>query len=156
MIQALTPQLGRGLTSTPGTPLTIGAITGFATNGDAPRIVGPQGKPIPDAIFSTLGNTLVASIRTAERAGFYRVMQGDHTLALAAVNVDPLESDPRRISEDELAQRFSSAGAKAVQAGGETTGGLLDLRGTPLWGWMAALAMLMLALEMFVVGYFRR
>ncbi|MBX2850614.1 MAG: BatA and WFA domain-containing protein [Phycisphaeraceae bacterium] len=156
MVQALTPQSASGIDISPGMPLTIGGITGFKPDGDAPRVVGPDDKPIPDAMFSTLGDTLVASVRVAERAGFYRVMQGDYTLALAAVNVDPLESDPGRITEQALAELFSSAGANAVQADGNATGGLLDLRGTPLWGWMAALAMLMLAAEMFVVGYFRR
>lgn len=156
MTRALTPAQGGGLSTTPGTPLTISGITGFATDGDAPRVVGPDNKPIPDASISTLADTLIASVRSAEQAGFYRVMQGDYTLALAAVNVDPLESDPTRITEDELTERFSSAGANAVQAGGAATGGLLDLRGTPLWGWMAGLAMVMLAAEMFVVGYFRR
>lgn len=156
MVEALTPQFGGGLSVTPGMPLTIGGITGFSPDGDQPRVVGPDDKPIPDAMFSTLGDTLVASVRAAYRSGFYRVKQGDHTLALMAVNVDPRESDPQAITEAELAEMFSSAGAKAVQAGGTTTGGLLDLRGTPLWGWMAALAMVLLAAEMFVVGYFRR
>ncbi len=156
MTEALTPPSSGGLGSAPGTPLTITGITGVVADGDPPRVVGPEGKPIPDAVFSTLGDTLVASVRSAERAGFYRVMQGDYTRAIAAVNVDPLESDPARITEGELAERFKLAGAKAVHAGGGTTGGLLELRGAPLWGWMAGLAMLMLAAEMFVVGYFRR
>jgi hypothetical protein len=156
MVQALTPAAGNAGNAAPGGPLAITGITGYTLDGDRPRVVGPGDKPIPDAALSTLGDSLIASIRNAERAGFYRVMQGDYTLAIAAVNVDPLESDPARLTEAELAERFNAAGARAALAGTGGTGDLLDLRGTPLWGYLALAAMALLACEMFVVGYFRR
>jgi len=156
LVETLTPKDAGNTRQHPGMPLNIPGIVGHDAEGDPPRVVGPDGKPIPDAEFSTRGQTLVVTVRAAEDAGFYRVMQGDHTLALSAVNVDPLESDPRRLVEQDLAERFTTAGARARGADRGTTGGLLDLRGTPLWGWMAGLAMTLLAAEMLVVGYFRR
>lgn len=156
LVEGLMPRFGGNTQIAPGMPLSMGNIVGYDPAGDAPRVLGPDDKPISDAVFSTVGELPIASVRSADRAGFYRVVQGDNTLALAAVNVDPLESDPRRVAEADLARRFSEAGAVAVQADASSTGDLLQLRGTPLWGWAAALAMTLLAVEMLFVGYFRR
>lgn len=156
LVETLMPRFSTSAPITPGMPLTLGNIVGYDPAEPVPRVIGPDDKPISDAVFSTVGELPIASIRSAERAGFYRVVQGDRTLALSAVNVDPLESDSRRITEAELVKRFSDVGAVATGADTQETGGLLQLRGTPLWGWAAALAMALLAVEMLVVGYFRR
>lgn len=156
LVDELMPQFGGATPVYAGLPLTFGNIAGYDPAGPAPRIVGPDGAVIADATIQTLGDLPVATIRRANTMGFYEVNQGGRTLALAAINADPRESDPRRIELSALTRQFAKAGTIARQVDAQATGGLLELRGTPLWGWMAMVAMALLAMEMMVVGYFKR
>ncbi|MEM1354035.1 MAG: BatA and WFA domain-containing protein [Planctomycetota bacterium] len=156
LVDELMPQFGGSSPVFAGLPLTFGNIAGYDPAGPTPVVIGPDGAVIADAGIQTLGDLPVATVRRAEQVGFYEVNQGGRTLALAAVNTDPRESDPRRMDEGELTRRFAEAGTIARQVDAQATGGLLELRGTPLWGWMAMAAMALLAMEMMVVGYFKR
>ena len=76
---------------------------------------------------------------------------------MAVANIDPRESDLRRLNLDHLRQEFLARGtAAAVAPASDGDEGSLEWRGRPLWGWMLVVALAALALEMALVGYWRR
>ena len=78
-----------------------------------------------------------------DRIGFYEVVGAGRT-ELVAVNVDPTESDPAAMAEDELS-RWRELGPGAEQAGAEISG-MMEVPPTELWPWiLALLAALVLA-----------
>ncbi|MEX0653607.1 MAG: BatA domain-containing protein [Phycisphaeraceae bacterium] len=139
-----------------GYPLTLVAHTGFDRERDGLQLLGPDGRALPQTEFGAIGGTLTADLLRAPQPGFYTLMQADRTLATAAVNVDPRESDLRQMDRADLAAALEQTGVAVTMREIATDEPLLNLRGTPLWGWMLAAAMLALAVEMALLGYWRR
>ncbi len=121
-------------------------------SGTALRLIGPDGvtltplqRTVPGAVLLDVGDAVA-------RAGLYRVVQGDRTLRVVAVNEDARESDPRSLDPEEAARRLETItgrpvrvvdGAAGLAADGET-------RGTSLWAIFLALALTCLVAETLV------
>ena len=120
--------------------------------GVALRLVGPDGvalsplqRTVPGAVVLDVGDAVA-------QAGLYRVMQGERTLRVVAVNEDARESDPAALDPEEAARRLEAATGAPVRvlegAGGlEASGGS---RGTPLWTILLAVALVCLVAETLV------
>jgi hypothetical protein len=88
--------------------------------------------------------------------GFYEVKEGSQTIAVASVNIDPRESDTRKISDADLeavSKRWAS-NVKIVPSIEQTTqlqSDILQSRfGIELWKYLAALSLLLVIAEMAV------
>ena len=121
------------------------------------RLVAPDGttltpiqRTVPGAVVLDVGDL-------AARAGLYRVVQGDRTLRVLAVNEDARESDPTALDPADAARRLEAASgrpvtvvetAAALAASGETAG-------TPLWTWLLGAALACLVAETLVSARWR-
>ena len=116
------------------------------------RLVGPDGvattplqRTVPGAVVLDVGDATA-------RAGLYRVVQGDRTLRVVAVNEDACESDPTALSPEVAAERLEAitgAPVRVLDAAGAALakGGA---GGTPLWTVFLALALACLVAETLV------
>lgn len=161
----LTQSLAESLTADRSLPPpTLAGQTLRLTAADAPDPQGPASiiqtpadTPARHVVFALDGDMPVATVPAAGDAGFYRWQQGPATLGLAAVQLDPRESDLRPLPGPALAERIASRSNTAVNA---TTlndpGNTLDLRGRSLWGWALLAALGLLCVEMGLLGGWRR
>ena len=120
--------------------------------GTALRLVGPDGvtltplqRTVPGAVVLDVGDAVA-------RAGLYRVVQGDRTLRVVAVNEDARESDPAALAPAEAVRRLEAATGRPVRlvegAAGLASDG--ERAGTPLWTYFLALALACLIAETLV------
>lgn len=121
--------------------------------GPSPRVLGPSGEPVTEAIFRGDAG-VTATVPRPDESGFYRLVQAGEPLARQSVNVDPREGDPRRIAPSVLRQRMGEAGEGVTRKGNEAESG--PLGGTPIWGVLAALAAAALGVEMALTAWWRR
>ncbi|MFW5682309.1 MAG: hypothetical protein ACOC1G_04825 [Phycisphaeraceae bacterium] len=121
--------------------------------GPSPRVLGPSGEPVTEAIFRGDAGVTATVARPGE-SGIYRLVQAGEPLARRAVNVDPREGDLRRIDPAVIRQRMGEAGEGVTRNGNEAASG--PLQGTPIWGVLAALAAAALAMEMALTAWWRR
>lgn len=121
--------------------------------GVALRLVGPDGTALTPAQRTVPGAVVLDVGDAVARAGLYRVVQGERTLRVVAVNEDPRESDPAALDPAEAARRLEAATGRPVRlvdgAAGlaATEGG----GGTPLWTVFLGIALACLVAET-VVG----
>ena len=121
--------------------------------GPSPRVLGPSGEPLSDALVR--GDAAVtATLSRPGEPGMYRFVQAGESLARAAVNVDAREGDLRRIEPAVIRQRLEQAGARVSMTSDRTDP--RPLRGTPIWGVLAALAAAALGVEMVLTAWWRR
>lgn len=118
---------------------------------------GPDGKEVPAAFVLEDRSATSISVQRAERRGFYRAMREESLLAIAAVNVDPRESDPAALDADSIrtligmvAEDEGDGAPLVASATGSVTGG------TPIW-WLALLGVLLaIGLELALLSWWRR
>ena len=122
------------------------------------RLVGPDGVTTTPAQRTVPGAVVVDVDDAVARAGLYRVVQGERTLRVVAVNEDARESDPAALDPAEAAERLAAAtgrpvrvvdGASALAAEAGASGGL------PLWTVFLALALACLVAETLVATRWR-
>lgn len=140
----------------PGHPLRITAHDAPNPQGPASIVQTPADTPAPNVAFALDHDTAVATVPAADRAGFYTWKQGPASLGVAAVTLDPRESDLRRTPAEALATALTQRHAATVAAGTGGDEAALDLRGRPLWGWMLLGALGLMCVEMGVLGGWRR
>lgn len=110
---------------------------------EATAVEGPDGMTEPAEGVFRLGGT----------AGVYRVMAGDSTLALIAVNPPLEESDLRRTDVRRLAEAFPDFALETAESPAEWERRIFHQRvGREVWRWLALLAVLVLAVEMLVAA----
>ena len=116
------------------------------------RLVGPDGAALTPTQRTVPGAVVLDVGDLAARAGLYRVVQGERTLRVVAVNDDARESDPAALDPAQAARQLEAAtgrpvrvvdGAAGLAAEGETAG-------TPLWTVFLALALACLVAETLV------
>ena len=162
LVQSLAEHLATG-GSAPRGALAGEALAippGFAVDpaGAPPEVQGPDEADVADATADADGGALLAR---ADRAGVYRLTQGPAVLSLAAVNLDPRESDLAALDADALASRLAGAvglrgdNVVAGTAGGATPTASAD-RGAPLWGWCLLAALGLLFAESTLLAGWRR
>ena len=116
--------------------------------GTALRLIGPDGVALPPAQRTVPGG-VVLDVGEIARAGLYRVVQGERTLRVVAVNEDARESDPAALDPDEAARRLAEITGAPVEVVTEA-GGLGEdggRSGTPLWTVFLGLALACLVAE---------
>lgn len=140
-----------------GQGMTFASFRPHTPGGAEVRCVDPAGERLNDADYLPLRDGIQVSIPHGPLPGFYRLLQGEDTLALAAANLDPRESDLRG-ENLEVALGFLSGQdgdpARWVRAG--APGHVLPEPFRPLWGWMLAVALLALAAENLLLGVWRQ
>lgn len=116
--------------------------------------VGPSGDRVP--LSSRLVNdALVVTIPEATRPGLYQLRRGGATVDAVAIAIDERESDLSRLPAAEVQRAFASAGLSvASPTSAEET--IPPLRGRPLWGECFAAALAAIALELLLLGWWRR
>ena len=136
-------------TSVAGEAVTIPLDQPLDPAGPLPVVVSPRGGAVRAGDVEASPTRGVVTLRRADEAGFYRVMQGDRVVATAGVNVDEREGDLRRLNAEQLTAALTAGGGSA-QGGDQTTtpdaaGDARNRR--PLWGWALAAALALLAME---------
>jgi hypothetical protein len=113
-----------------------------------------RGKAVP---FETdVGSgTLTLHIPRPQQPGFYEVQQGKNRYPLA-VNIDPRESELRRIDEASLLERFENEGVAVEVRSPDSGESILPAGGRPFWGSCFVAAMSLIAVELLLVGFWRR
>lgn len=141
---------------------TVGAPMRFAAPGSIDADAGelnvqaPDGSGVTDAAFELATGSLSVQLARAERPGFYRLEQGGRTLATAAANLDPRESDLRRTPPADLTRLLQQHGLGVEVRDATGAESIADVRGRPLWGWMIVAAMIVLGIELALVAYWKR
>ncbi|MCK4510301.1 hypothetical protein KAW64_01100, partial [bacterium] len=121
--------------------------------GDAPaervEVDLPSGRTLTSELRLTR-----ASIAVAEHVGvpgIYRFHAGGRTVALGAVNVDPLESDLAPADRSEIEDYLSPLPLTFIEAGARLEEEVLQARyGRELWRAFLYVALALLAVEMFL------
>jgi hypothetical protein len=119
------------------------------------QVIDPDGNPVPVRVAQSPEGSSIA-IPNPVLVGIHRVHDGRRTLAAAAINLDPRESDLTPISASELEQHV---GDRAFESRNVVAGGWApawQLEGRPLWGIFIALALGTLGLEQLLLGLWKR
>lgn len=133
-----------------GEALTVALGERFDPRGPVPRVIDPRGERVAGGAWVVSPTRGTLTLRRAEEVGFYRVMQADQTLASAAVNVDEREGDLRRLEVEEvdaILARGTGPGAAGVDLHTVGASGLLVRATRPMWGWVLAAMLGVLAVE---------
>ncbi len=156
LTRVLQPRTAADRTSYCGRSVAFPAVARIDPQGPTVIVLGPDERPITDSQLSTDDRSATIVVNETPGPGFYAAVQGDRVLGQVAVNVDPRESDLRRLEAGALLMRLQASGmtARLHDAAGQDP--VLNLRGLPLWGWMIAAAMLMLGVEMLLLGWWKR
>ncbi|MFW6059809.1 MAG: BatA domain-containing protein [Phycisphaeraceae bacterium] len=157
LAEVLRPRRAPARPATAGEALTLDVDQARLEPADvAPRLTGPEGQPLSEGEIALQGQRIIASVPTARRPGFYRMVQGREVLATAAVNIDARESDLRRIDPERVRAALNETGVETTVQGARMTDDVLAVRGQPLWGWLFVAALMMLGLEMALIAWWRR
>jgi hypothetical protein len=128
----------------------------FATDAEAGSfaLVGPDGKAVPFDTDVESGK-LRLHIPRPEQPGIYEFQRGKERVAVA-INVDPRESDLRRIDNATLLKHFESQGIGYEVRSAAGWDPLFPTGGHPFWGSCLVAAMGVIAVELLLVGLWRR
>ena len=115
--------------------------------------VGPNQVRVP-VRRPTVNEPPTVRLEHPEQPGFYTWMVGDRRHATLAVQLDPRESDLRRMSPTNLAASLGDTQGTVIAATalGESNASL-DL---PLWQWCLAAALVLMGVEMLCLALWRR
>jgi len=160
LVQTLAQQLGAGTAAK-----EAGSIVGESYRFPQPFRVGPAGgrltvlgpgnEPVAIATSADADRVTVELQQTA-LPGFYHLRIGDQPVAVAALNVDPRESNLERIDRDSLLRCFTESSTRLTLQTADNWEPLANLRGRPLWGWCLASTMAFFGIELFFLGYWKR
>ena len=116
------------------------------------RLIGPDGVTTTPLQRTVPGAVVLDLDDATARAGLYRVVQGDRTLRVVAVNEDASESDPAALDPEVAAERLEAITGAPVRvldaAPASFAGG--GAGSTPLWTVFLALALACLVAETLV------
>ena len=121
------------------------------------RLVGPDGATLAPVQRTVPGAVVLDVGDAAARAGLYRIVQGERTLRVVAVNEDARESDPTALDPAEAARRLEAVTGRPVRvvdgvaglAGGDEPAGM------PLWTVLLGVALACLVAETLVSARWR-
>ena len=122
--------------------------------GAAPVTQGPSDAVVQNVSYSIDTDTSVIHLDSPEVPGFYTTLQDGEIVAVVAVNIDPRESDLRRVSADRLYGMFHG-GDVAIEESSPDAAEVLGLHGRPMWGWLLLGGMACLGLEMLLLGAYK-
>ena len=153
MVAALSAGDGAEAVATVGQPLQFS----ISDIGQAASVHAPDGIILPITTRSEVNGLLSVQAPAASQPGFYRLVQGDRTVAVRAVNIDERESDLRRVMVGDVpspATRSRREQASMSTANGE---GITALeRDVPIWWWCILAAAAAAGMEMLLLCLWRR
>jgi hypothetical protein len=135
-------------TVTPGKPWVLETPAGGE---GVLSVVDPEGAAMAAQVIAS-GRVSRIALPAARLPGIYSVKQGGTVVSVAAVNIDPRESDTRPIPLEQI--KAATGAAVSVVRGEEE----LSLAGKarPLWPQLAVAVAALLALEMILLSWWRR
>jgi hypothetical protein len=143
--------LRRGAEGVAVTPGTAWVLEAAASGEGMLTITDSEGARVEAQVIAS-GRTSRLAMPPASTPGIFLVKQGDVVAGADAVNVDPRESDTRPIAVEKL----KAAEGAAVTVVRDEEDLLLAEKVRPLWPRLAAAAAGLLALEMLLLGWWRR
>jgi hypothetical protein len=157
---AFVQMLAQGVRSDPAArpPALVGSAASFPdplpmADADDLTVRSPAGVAVPLSTTSTSG-TLTATVPHPQTPGIYQLRRGGDVVSALAVQLDRREGDLAAISAADLERWLSSGGAIVPSTAGGA--GLLPMQGRPLWGSFFTAALVLFALELFLLGLWRR
>ena len=122
------------------------------------QVLGPDQRPCEVERTVEAGETNL-TVRYPAIPGFYTVTSGEQTFAQAAVNLDPRESDLRRIDPDVVREHLRNDHVSLENfsyAGDSQEGPILRVRGKPMWHWFVVAAMISIGAELVLLGVWKK
>ncbi len=139
-----------------GEPIRL-AVAKSRVGGTGLHVVGPGEHPVGTVDIRATRDEVVAVVPRGERPGFYDLRLRDTTLATGAAHLDPRESDLSRMDPAAVgAMLTTEGGSVAVSETAAADGGDGREEGRPLWGWALLAALGLIAVELGLLGYWRR
>ncbi|MEZ6068618.1 MAG: BatA domain-containing protein [Planctomycetaceae bacterium] len=117
--------------------------------------VGPDDQPLAIRQRSTDGKVQV-SIPNTSVPGIHQLRLDGQSIAAAAFHIPAAESDLTAIAPEELSRRLAVGENQAVVVTAGSGEDALGLRGEPLWGTFFLMAMVAIAIELLLLGLWRR
>ncbi len=117
------------------------------------KAVGPAGQALALTTRNT-GNGYAPQLPRTSRPGIYRLERRGVVLEATAVSLDEREGPLDRLAAADVEQRLAASGTNIVTL--EQDGRPPPLRGRPLWGEFLSAALAAIALELFLLGWWRR
>ena len=133
-----------------GAPEEEGLVRVEGASPDVPiTLVGPDSVSTVPEQRVVPGGVLVDVRGGAERPGLYRVVQGERTLRVVAVNGDSAESDPTPLTAEDAAERLEAATGRPVRVldAARVDAGAGGRSGPPLWTYLLGVALACLVAE---------
>jgi hypothetical protein len=154
LARSLMPEGAAARPSPPGVPYQFPRLfAADAVRGSA-EVTGPDGKPVLSTT-TTFPEGVRVDVPDPKVTGIYRVRGAEGILGAAAINLDPRESDLRRIEADRLTQQLRGQGIQTETASASGWEPVLDLQGRPLWGSFFVAALCAIGLELFLLGLWK-
>jgi hypothetical protein len=140
-----------------GQPMSVPLPVGETARPERATFRDPSGKTTSSPTALRDGQTL-AELERADRPGFYEIQYGDDTPpVLAAVNVDPAESDVRALQGDALREALAGLPLRLVAEDADVVAAVHEGRvGRELWKELLMLALIVLLLEAYFAQRFSR
>ena len=138
-----------------GDPFRITLTAQKEAQGAKFAVTGPDERPC-EVQLAVEPTEVQVSIPRPTMPGFYRIVKGEQTVSQAAVNVDPRESDLRRIEEEVVRDHLRNDKLALEIHGPQTEGPVLRVRGQPLWQWFMFAAMAAIAVELILLGIWKK
>ena len=155
LARSLRPDATISQLHTPGTPYEFPELLpGDAVTADF-AVVGPDGNTVPSRTTVNPDGVSVALLEP-KSPGIYHARSAGQSLGAVSINIDPRESDLRRMDSTRLSERMVAQGINSEMQQAAGWDPILNLEGRPLWGSMFAAALCMIGLEMFLLGLWRR
>lgn len=153
LARSLLPEAATARQNSPGQPLVFPQRIA-AELAESVRVLGPDGQTMESTTASPEGTRI--EIARPMRGGFYQAEADERVLGVVAVNLDPRESDLTRVSVERLTERLRGQGVQTVTASATSWELVLNLEGRPLWGACFVAALCAIAVELLLLGWWRR
>jgi hypothetical protein len=156
----LRPQSSLHARAVAGEPLSVPVALPPAARGQGLRARGPDQKPLPVQVTAEHGESRVmANLGRPRLPGFYEIFPargGGPAVSTLAVNVDPRESDLRRIDSEVLRENLTADGLVLDLRERTGSGPILQVRGEPLWPYFVLMALVAVGLELLLLGLWKQ
>jgi len=147
LVERLQPTEPRAADGIVAAPVSFTTSVQASPAGPPVAVYAPNRSAVVEAIASPVAGGVRVTITRPTLPGFYTARQGDLALGSAAVNLDPRESDLRQIEQMEADSRVTLDAARHT---------LLEAPDMALWGWLLAAAMAAMAVELLLIGFWKR
>lgn len=135
----------------PGQPLQLVIPSMMRGKPGALSLRGPSGT-LDFALLQTGADSVTLHLPSAPQPGFYTATIGNELGMINAVNLDPRESDPRRIDPEELQRTLTTKGIMVNDIASDPDDFAPRPEGKPLWGWAIVAALIAFAVELAVLA----